>query len=263
MNKIALVTGSYGGLGECLCLVHAQHGGDLILVGRSREKLEAQKRKLISNFHIEVEVIACDLALPNAAQIIYNYCKDKKWNIEYLINNAGFGGVGFFAQRDIEIDMNMILVNVVTPTKLCRLFVPDFVERGAGRVLNVSSTASLIAGPLQAVYFATKAYLTSYSNAISRELKHTGVTVTTLLPGVMDTGFIARANATNTILFSHKKDASIVARKAYNAMQKGKLNITVGLALWQLVALKIAPLLPKSFILDIVYKLQENKKKHS
>lgn len=145
-----------------------------------------------------------DLSLQDSAQKIYNVCKQNRWTVDYLINNAGFGGQGeFSSERTMEQDRSMIAVNIETPTRLCKLFIPDFLKKGEGRVLNVSSTAAMVPGPLQSVYYATKAYVTSWSNSLWRELKGTGVTVTALMPGAMQTGFANTGGLSDTKLFSN------------------------------------------------------------
>lgn len=174
----------------------------------------------------------------------------------YLINNAGFGGQGDFArERTMEQDMSMIAVNIETPTRLCKLFLPDFIKRGNGRVLNVSSTAATMPGPLQAVYYAIKAYVTSWSNALWRELQETGVTVTALMPGAMQTGFISAGGLSDTKLFSNAVDPARVAKAGYDVL-KGKLNVISGLPGWQTPMMKLAPLFPKKTMLSFVYDQQ-------
>ena len=257
----ALITGSYGGLGRCFCDIHARLGGNLILVGRNKEKLEAQRNELMDQYSIEVEVIEADLSQENAANKIYNICKENKWIIDILINNAGFGGQGDFTrERTMEEDMRMIMVDVVTPTKLCKLFLKDMVEQGYGKVLNVSSTAALMPGPLQAVYYASKAYMTSMSNALWRELKGTGVSVTALMPGAMDTGFAKTGGLSDTKLFSHAIEPMEVAKDGYEGMMKGELNVVSGLISWQKPMMKLSPLFPKKPMLDFVYDQQLVKK---
>lgn len=226
----ALITGSYGGLGTCFVDIHAGKGGDLILVGRNEARLNAQKESVEKKYHVVVRTIAVDLAQPDAAQKIYDTCKEKGWVVDYLINNAGFGGQGDFTrERTMEQDLSMIAVNIETPTRLCKLFLPDFVARGMGKVLNVSSTAATMPGPLQACYYATKAYVTSWSNALWRELKGTGVTVTCLMPGAMQTGFADAGGLADTKLFANAVDPVPVARAGYDGMVKGALNVTAGL----------------------------------
>lgn len=257
MNNTALITGSYGGLGTCLAQIHAEKGGDLILVGRGQDKLDAQKKQLMDQYHIVAETIAVDLSKADAAEQIYAICKENKWEIDILINNAGFGGRGDFTrERTMEQDMSMIAVNIETPTRMCKLFLPDMVKRGSGRVLNVSSTAAAMPGPLQAVYYATKAYVTSLSNALWRELKGTGVTVTALMPGAMETGFAKAGGLSDTKLFANPVEPMQVAKDGYNGMMKGKLNVTSGLISWQKPMMGLAPLFPKKPMLDFVYSQQ-------
>lgn len=258
-KKTALITGSYGGLGQCFADIHAERGGDLILVGRNEERLRAQQKVIIDKYgqRVSIQTIAIDLAKADAAQTIYDTCKQNGWQVDYLINNAGFGGQGDFArERTMEQDMSMITVNIETPTRLCKLFLPSFINRGSGKVLNVSSTAATMPGPLQACYYATKAYVTSWSNALWRELKGTGVTVTALMPGAMRTGFAIAGGLADTKLFSNAVDPYNVALDGYNGMLKGKLNVTSGLPGWQRPMMFLAPLFPKKMMLDFVYDQQ-------
>ena len=253
-KKCALITGSYGGLGTCFVKIHAGQGGNLILVGRSQSKLDEQAESVKKEYGVEVHTIAADLSASDAAQMIYDTCKENCWAVDYLINNAGFGGQGDFArERTMEQDMSMIAVNIEALTRLCKLFLPDLINRGNGKVLNVSSTAATMPGPLQAVYFASKAYVTSLSNALWRELKGTGVTVTALMPGAMKTGFISRGGLADTKMFSNAVDPMAVAQKGYDGMIKGKLNVVAGLPGWQTPMIKLAPLFPKKTMLDFVF----------
>ena len=256
-KKTALITGSYGGLGTCFVNIHAGDGGNLILVGRNQKKLDEQAKSIRKQYDVEVHTIAADLSSADAAQLIYNTCKENNWQVDYLINNAGFGGQGDFArERTMEQDMSMIAVNIETPTRLCKLFLPDFIKRGNGRVLNVSSTAATMPGPLQVVYYATKAYVTSWSNALWRELQGTGVAVTALMPGAMQTGFARVGSLSDTKLFSNAVDPAKVAKDGYDGMLKGKLNVTSGLPGWQAPMMKLAPLFPKKAMLSFVYDQQ-------
>ncbi len=150
----------------------------------------------------------------------------------------------------------MIAVNIETPTRLCKLFLPDFIQRGSGKVLNVSSTAVMLPGPLQAVYYATKAYLTSFSNALWRELWGTGVTVTALMPGAMKNGFAEAGGLADTKLFSNAVSPDDVARTGHIGMMKGELNVVAGLPGWQSTMMALAPMFPKKMMLDFVYDQQ-------
>ncbi len=256
-HKTALITGSYGGLGTCFVNIHAKKGGSLILVGRSRSKLEEQAKRVKKEYGVEVHSIAIDLSDSNAAQVIYDTCKENEWTVDYLINNAGFGGRGDFArERTMEQDMSMIVVNIETPTALCKHFLPDFIKRGSGKVLNVSSTAAAMPGPLQAVYYATKAYVTSWSNALWRELQGTGVTVTTLMPGAMKTGFANAGGLSDTKLFANAVDPTAAAQAGYDGMLSGRLNVTAGLLGWQKPMMALVPMFPKKTMLNFVYNQQ-------
>ena len=256
-NKVALITGSYGGLGTCFVNIHAAKGGNLILVGRSQSKLDIQKKEIEEKYNVIANTIAVDLSLQDSAQKIYNVCKQNRWTVDYLINNAGFGGQGeFSSERTMEQDMSMIAVNIETPTRLCKLFIPDFLKKGEGRVLNVSSTAAMVPGPLQSVYYATKAYVTSWSNSLWRELKGTGVTVTALMPGAMQTGFANTGGLSDTKLFSNAVSPDAVVKAGYEAMLKGKLNVIAGLPGWQKLFMTLAPLAPKKMMLDFIYDQQ-------
>lgn len=164
-----------------LARLHTANGDNLVLVARSSGKMEELKAELEKAYGIQVMVIGKDLSHADAPAQIYFEVKKAGIEIEYLINNAGFGGRGTFAERPMEQEM-MINVDIVALTKLTKLYLPEFVSRGHGRILNVSSPAGEMPGPLQAVYYASKAYVTSLSNAIWYETKGTGVTVTTLPP---------------------------------------------------------------------------------
>jgi short-subunit dehydrogenase len=257
MKNLALITGSYGGLGTRFVNIHAGKGGDLILVGRSQKKLDQQADETHKKYGVEVHTIAVDLSAPEAAQTIYDTCKKSGWLPDVFINNAGFGGQGDFArERTMEQDMSMIAVNVETPTRILKLFLPDIIKRGSGKVLNVSSTAAVMPGPLQAVYYATKSYMTSFSNALWRELKDTGVTVTCLMPGAMQTGFANAGCLGDTALFSRATDPTPVAQAGYDGMLKGELNVTAGLVGAQKIFMPLSPLMPKKMLMDNVYNMQ-------
>jgi short-subunit dehydrogenase len=257
LKNAALITGSYGGLGTCFVNIHAGRGGDLILVGRSQKKLDAQAEQVHQKYGVAAVTIAADLSSPDAAQQIYDTCHANGWEPEVVINNAGFGGQGDFArERTMEQDLSMIAVNVETPTRILKLFLPDMINRGHGKVLNVSSTAATMPGPLQAVYYATKAYVTSWSNALWRELQGTGVTVTALMPGAMQTGFANAGGLADTKLFSNAVDPMAVAKDGYQGMEKGELNVTSGLPGWQRPMMALAPMFPKKTMLNFVYDQQ-------
>ncbi|QTE22293.1 SDR family NAD(P)-dependent oxidoreductase [Polaribacter cellanae] len=257
MKKTALITGASSGIGKEFAKIHAKTGGNLVIVARSKDKLLSLKEDLEKEYGIHVSVIEKDLTEKNAAQEIYNFVKYSKIEIDYLINNAGFGGIGKFHERELKKDINMIQLNVVALTALTHVFLPDFVSRNSGRILNVSSTASLMAGPMQAVYFATKAYVTSFSNAISEELADTNVTVTTLMPGATETDFGKTSGMDKTALFKNTANAEAVAKDGYNAMLNGDLDVISGVTFSQKVMMKAIPFTPKKVLLKQVKKMQD------
>ena len=254
---LALITGSYGGLGTEFVKIHASKGGDLILVGRSQAKLDEQKAQVEAEYKVTAHTIAADLSAEESAQFIYDECKKLGLLPDYFINNAGFGGQGDFArERTMEQDLSMIKVNIEAPTRLLKLFLPDMIEHGSGKVLNVSSTAATMPGPLQAVYYATKAYLISWSNALWRELQGTGVTVSCLMPGAMATGFVAAGGLEDTKLFANAVSPTKVAQEGYEGMLKGDINVVSGLVSWQKPLISLTPLMPRKAMLNFVYDQQ-------
>lgn len=257
MKTVALITGASTGIGKQFAHIHAEKGGDVVIVARSQDKLIELKNELESKHNIRVTVISKDLTEADAARQIYDEVKAAGISIDYLINNAGIGGLGKFHERVWEQDLAMIQLNIISLTALCRLFLPDFVTRNSGRILNVSSTASLMPGPLQAVYYATKAYVTSFSNALSEELHDTNITVTALLPGATETEFSHAAGLDKTDLFKSTFPARPVAQGGYDAMLKGELDIISGVTFVQRIMLGLIPFSPKKVILNQIRKLQE------
>ncbi|PWG00389.1 SDR family NAD(P)-dependent oxidoreductase [Levilactobacillus bambusae] len=258
MTKTGLITGATGGLGSEFVKLFAAKGNDLVVVGRNPQKLTTLKKDTENDYGVRVYTIAVDFSDETAAEQIYEQVKKDQLQIDYLVNNAGLGGQGSFIERTMDQDISMMRVNMLVPTKLMKLFIPEFVKRGSGKVLNVSSSAALIPGPLQAEYYATKAYLTSLSNAIAYEVKDTGVTVTTLMPGAIETGFAKAGGLTQTKMFAHGAEAADVALEGYKAMQAGKLNVFAGLSSIQRPFVGLMPLMPKKAIMGFVASQQSN-----
>ena len=257
MQNTALITGASSGIGAEFARIHAERGGDLVIIARREEKLIELKTELEATHRVHVHVLAKDLADPAAPHEIFSEIQSAGIDIALLINNAGFGGLGKFHERDLDRDLSMIQVNVVALTALTRLFLPLFVAQNRGKILNVSSTASLLPGPLQAVYYATKAYVTSFSNAIAEELSDTDITVTALLPGVTDTGFADASDLAESKLFERAVPPRQVALDGYDAMLKGRLEVISGLTFAQKLMVSAIPLTPKKVLLRQVKKLQE------
>lgn len=259
MKQVALITGASSGIGKEFAQIHAEKGGDMIIVARRADKLETLKQELEEKYKVQVMAIAKDLTAPEAPKEIYDEVSKAGIQVDYLLNNAGFGGHGKFHERAWEQDLAMIHLNIIALTALTRFFLPDMVNRNQGKILNVSSTASFMPGPLQAVYFATKAYVTFFSNAIAEELHDTNVTVTTLLPGATETEFAQTSGMENTDLFKKTVTARSVAEDGYNGMLKGKLDVISGLTTMQKLMIATVPLSPKKMVLTQVRKMQEVK----
>lgn len=256
MTNTALITGASGGIGLELAKIHAQKGGDLVLVARSKHKLNQLKAELENNYQSKVFVIAEDLSDPESADRVAAAVEELDLQIDTLINNAGFGGHGLFHERALAEDQAMMQLNMVTLTNLTHHFLKGMVERKSGRILNVSSTASFIPGPLQAVYYATKAYVTSFSQAIAEEVAENNVTVTALCPGAVATGFVAAGNLDGVDIWKKAKSARSVAECGYAAMEKGELVAfnEPGLKFqlnW------VIPFLPRKMVLKMSRKFME------
>jgi len=231
MNKTALITGASSGLGKEFALIHASHGDNLILIARSKDKLDTLKLELEKQFKISVYVIVKDLSVQYASKSVYDELQTQKIRVDYLINNAGFGDFGLFAESNLDKQLEMINLNVTCLTSLTRLFLPDMIQHKFGKILNVASTAAFQPGPTMSVYFATKAFVLSFSEAIANELQGTGVTVTALCPGATETGFKTAASLDESGLFKGNQIATSkeVAEFGYSKMIEGKTVAIHGL----------------------------------
>lgn len=249
MQNTALITGASSGIGLEFAKIHAERGGDLVLVARSEDKLRRLADELSKAHRIQSLVIVADLADPAAPQAVFDQVEKAGVDVDILINNAGFGGRGKFHEQDWSAHKSMLAVNIDALTHLSHLFVPVMVRRGSGRVLNVSSTASLVPGPMQSVYHATKAYVTFLSNGMAEELRGSGVSVTALLPGATETGFAKRADMDGTEGFAKTAAARDVALAGYDAMLKGELEVIEGLTTAQRIMMAFVPIMPKRVLL--------------
>ncbi|PRY79566.1 hypothetical protein CLV80_102211 [Yoonia maritima] len=255
MTNTALITGASSGIGREFARYHANLGGDLIITARRGAELEALKSELESKHQINVTTIALDLGATGGADALYNAIKDHK--IDILINNAGFGGHGIFTERSLSDDLAMIDLNVKALVTLCHHIGNMMVSYGGGKILNVSSTAAYMPGPLQATYFATKAYVSSFSQAMDEELRAKGVTVTALEPGYVHTEFakVAALEGTGLVQQSGATPAE-VAKYGYDAMQAGKLRI-INEGKLSFLLNWIFPFLPRRVVLKNIRKMQE------
>jgi short-subunit dehydrogenase len=222
--QTALITGASSGIGLELARIFAENHANLDLVARSRDRLQSLKIELEQSHSITVEVVAKDLTQRSAPDEIYHQLASENISIDFLINNAGIGTFGMFAETEWNRTEQLIDLNISALTHLTRLYVKDMVSRGQGRILNVASTAAFLPGPLMAVYFATKAYVLSFSEAIANELEDTGVTVTVLCPGPTNSGFREAAAMEESGLFKSRNIAASkdVARYGYQCLMEGK-----------------------------------------
>jgi len=248
-RKTALITGASSGIGMEFSRLLAADGYDIFLVARSEEKLHALAREVG-----HATVIVADLTLPTAPQKVF----DAAGAVDVLVNNAGYGLAGAFIETDLKKELEMIQVNIVALTHLTKLFLRPMVERKSGRILNVASTAAFQPGPLMAVYYATKAYVLSFSEAIADELRESSVTVTALCPGPTATGFadVAGMNASRLFNMTRPMSSASVAQFGYRAMLKGKRVVVPGVRNRLLTqSIRVSP---RRLVTTIVRKLQEN-----
>jgi short-subunit dehydrogenase len=255
-RKTALITGASFGIGAELARIFAREGYNLVLVARTGDKLRQLASELEKAYGTRSLILAADLTDPGAPAYVLDQTKRADIQVDVLVNNAGFGQYGLFIDNDLEECLRQIQLNVTTLTHLTRLYLPMMVERFSGGVLNVASTAAFQPGPLMAVYFATKAYVLHFSEAIANELQGTGVTVTCLCPGATTTEFHKRANATGMRLLKlGSMDAHTVAEDGYRAFAAGKPVVISGFKNW-LVAQSVR-FSPRRLVTAIARKTQE------
>lgn len=257
MTKTALITGSSSGIGLELAKIHAAKGDNLVLVARSRSKLEALKQQLEQQNHIKVHVIEKDLSLTDSSQQIFDETREKNIQIDYLINNAGFGDFGLFFQTQWSKELQMINLNITALTHLCKLYIPEMMQQGGGKILNVASTAAFQPGPTMAIYYATKAYVLHFSEAIGNELIGTNITVTALCPGATESGFqkVAAMEESNLVKGKKLPSSKSVAEYGYRAMMKGKAVAIHGLMNY-LMANSVR-FSPRAMVVKLARKIQD------
>ena len=237
MNESApgtLITGASGGIGYELAKLCARDHRNLVLVARNGTRLAQVADELQRQFSVSVKTVALDLAALSAPQLLFDQLEREGIRVDILINNAGYGRFGEFAGVPLEESLGQIQLNVTALTHLTQLFLGPMLERRSGKIMNVASTAGFQPGPLMAVYYATKAYVISLSEALANELAGKGITVTCLCPGATETGFAGRAGNNESRLFKKLRpmDAKTVARAGYRGLLKGKTLVIPGLRNW-------------------------------
>jgi uncharacterized protein len=261
MTKTALITGASGGIGYELALLFARDRFDCILIARSRDKLTELAARLENEFRVKTLVIVKDLSRPTAVDEIYEEVTAEPMQVDVLVNNAGFPVFGLFNETDLRIELEMLQVNVIALTALTKLFLKPMIERRSGRILNLGSTASFVPGPLMAVYYASKSYVLSFSEALSNELRGTGVTVTVLAPGPTRTGFQKRGQLEDSRLVQGEiADAASVALAGYRGLMAGKTLVIPGLT--NKLVPWIARISPRGAVTRVVHRMQERTAQH-
>ncbi len=224
MGNYCLITGASGGIGMEFARVFAKNGHDLILVARSGDKLDALCGELKTAYRVDAVPFCADLTSYAEIQSLYDWAKQNSFQVDYLVNNAGFGNMGAFLDADWSRQQALLDLNISAVVRLTYLFGKDMKELGYGRIINLSSVAAFSAGPYMSLYYASKSFVLSFSEALSEELKGSGVTVTALCPGPTDTGFEKNANMGKSIMFSRLPTAAAeqVAKTGYAAAMLGK-----------------------------------------
>jgi short-subunit dehydrogenase len=242
----ALITGASNGIGLELAKIHAAKGDQLVLVARNKSKLDELKLELEKTYKISVYTIGKDLSAMNAGQEIFDETSKQQIHIDYLINNAGFGDFGMFVETDWNKEAQMIQLNITTLTQLTKLYLKEMVKRGSGKIMNVASTAAFQSGPTMAVYYATKAYVLSFSEAIDNEVRDKGVTVTALCPGATESGFQAAAAMEESNLVKGRKlpTSKEVAEYGYESM----------------ILANTVRFIPRAMVVKVTRKLQDKSK---
>lgn len=256
MKQTALITGASKGIGAELARTFASKNNNLILVARSKKELNDLKQELENKFGISVKVIVTDLTKSENVQAVYDEIKAAGINVNYLVNNAGFGDFGYFADTEWERHEQIISLNISALSQLCYLFVQNWIPRRSGKILNIASTSAFQPGPRMSVYFASKAYVVSFSQALEFELRKHDITVTTLCPGPTESGFreASRMSRPNGLLKNKKPVTSKeVAEFGYNAMMRGKSVVIHG-ALNKFVANAVR-FLPRKMLLSLAAKV--------
>ncbi len=243
MGSTALITGASAGLGAEFAKLFAADKHDLVLVARRKDRLETLAAELTKSHGVRVHVIGADLATAAGATQLLADVKALGVDVEFLVNNAGFGSSGAFADADPMRELEMVQLNVTTLLALTRALLPDMLAKKRGRILNIGSTAGFQPGPYMATYYASKAFVNSFTEALWYELKGTGVTATVSCPGATATEFAAVAGTDKSRLFAMgAASADVVARDAYRAMMKGKPMIVHGFKNKLVVqALRVSP----------------------
>jgi short-subunit dehydrogenase len=255
-TETVLITGASSGIGRELAGLFAADKAHLILVARSRDRLDEVAAQLRQAHGIEVQVVPMDLARPESPRELFEQLTAQGTSVDVLVNNAGFGALGAFAELPLERQRDMIQVNIMSLVELTRLFLPGMLQRRRGGVLNVGSTAGFQPGPNMAIYYASKAFVNHFSEALAEEVRGSGVAVTCLAPGATETGFAGAAGMENAVLFKSGAvmDVKTVAQSGYRAFRRSRVLIVPGVRN-KLLAFSVR-LAPRSLVRKIAKSMQ-------
>ena len=262
-RKTALITGASSGIGFELAKLFAKDGYNLALVGRNREQLMKIQEEFQKEYNIKVKICPKDLSISDTPELIFQSLRAEMIDIDILVNNAGFGWLGSFAEMDITDALGMLQVNIIALTQLTHLLLPQMIKRNEGKILNVASSAAFQPGPFMATYYASKAYVLSFSLALAEELKGTNITVTALCPGPTATNFGKRAGFNNEKIFGGvlTKDAQTIAMAGYKGLMKGKPLVIPGFLNW--LGTQIVRFLPRTLPGKFIKAVQMKRSKQS
>jgi uncharacterized protein len=257
-NQTVLITGASSGIGFELARCFARNGFRLVMVAHFPGKLEEAAQRLRNEFpNAELITFPCDLSVPGSPEQVFAETQRRQLDIDILVNDAGFGEHGFFAQTNLKKELEMIQLNVASLTHLTKLYLPFMLNRGSGKILQVSSEAAFMPIPLLAVYAATKAYVLSLSESLQNELKGTGVSLTVLCPAATATNFFKVANMENTRVAQGDLDSPVeVAKAAYEGLMKGEARVLPTMKAKMHVAQGIA--MPDSMLAEQMRKQMED-----
>lgn len=222
--KTVLITGASSGIGEATAYVFAKNGYNLVLTARRSKKLQDIKRNILSKYKIDIHVFTVDLSIPDGAEVLYNHVIENNLRIDVLINNAGFGIYSKFKDSDITREEQMLNLNILSLTKLTKLFVEHMLLTGGGNIINVASTAAFQAVPYLGTYSASKAYVLNFSEAIGYELRKDNIFVTAVCPGVTDSEFAKTAGFKTGDTFNNAPTSNDLAAFIYKSMKKKKIS---------------------------------------
>ncbi|WP_210490132.1 SDR family NAD(P)-dependent oxidoreductase [Rufibacter aurantiacus] len=256
-TQYALITGGTEGIGYELAKIFGQNGYNLILVARDQTELDQRAAELRQNHGVEVVTLAKDLFLRQAPFEVYDEVKARGLRVDVLVNNAGQGQYGEFVDTDINRELDIVQLNIGAYLTFTKLYLKEMVARNEGKILMVSSIGGEMPGPLQSVYHATKAFVTSFSEAVQDEIKETNVTLTKLLPGPTDTEFFHKADMEESKMVKEQDldDPAKVAKDGYEALMAGKLEVISGMRSKMMVG--ATKLMPDNMVAATMHKMSK------